>query len=159
MLAFRIMKHGSTNKVTTKSETILQCLLFCSLFFNRCLKNKRGIRLKYFLVFFCLPVLTHWLVYPSMYIQFFTLDFIFICNVLGCFHFKYLCKFYTISKFKRINSKSFYRTLLILSGEIDLQPGPVYDSQSSSSDEWNVFESKGIHLILLNTNNLLPKIG
>ena len=48
--------------------------------------------------------------------------------------------------------------MLILSGDISLNPGPVYNSQSSCSNECNVFKAKGIHLIHLNVNSLLPKI-
>ena len=42
--------------------------------------------------------------------------------------------------------------------QISLNPGPVYNSQSFCSNEWNVFKAKGIHLIHLNVNCLLPKI-
>ena len=48
--------------------------------------------------------------------------------------------------------------MLILLGDISLNPGSVYDSQSSCSNKWNVFKTKGIHLIRLNFNSLLPKI-
>ena len=47
--------------------------------------------------------------------------------------------------------------MLILSGDISLNPGPVYNSQLSCSNEWNVFKAKGVHLIHLNINSLLPK--
>ena len=57
-----------------------------------------------------------------------------------------------------MNNKSFLRILLILSGDFSLNPGPVYNNQSLHSNEWNVFRSKGIHLIHLNVNSLLPKI-
>ena len=57
-----------------------------------------------------------------------------------------------------MNNKSFLRILLLLSGDISLNPGPVYNNQSLHSNEWNVFRSKGIHLIHLNVNSLLPKI-
>ena len=57
-----------------------------------------------------------------------------------------------------MNNKSFLRILLILSGDISLNPGPVYNNQSLHSNEWHVFRSKGIHLIHLNVNSLLPKI-
>ena len=88
---------------------------------------------------------------------------------LVSFHSSLLCKFYTTSKFKRINNKSFHRILLILSSNISLNPGPVSNSQSFCSNEWNVFKAKGIHawlhqilesisLIHLNVNSLLPKI-
>ena len=48
--------------------------------------------------------------------------------------------------------------LLILSGDISLNPGPVYNNQSLHSNKWNVFRSKGIDLIHLNVNSLLPKL-
>ena len=57
-----------------------------------------------------------------------------------------------------MNNKSFIRILLILSGDISLNPGPGYNNQSLHSNEWNLFRSKGIHLIHLNVNSLLPKI-
>ena len=74
------------------------------------------------------------------------------------FRFNYLCKFHLIPKLKRINIKLFLRILLLLSSGISLNPGPVYNNQSLQSNERNVFRSKGIHLIHLNVNSLLPKI-
>ena len=47
--------------------------------------------------------------------------------------------------------------MLIFSGDINFNPGPVYDSQLSFSNEWDIFKTKGIHLIHLNINSLLPK--
>ena len=57
-----------------------------------------------------------------------------------------------------MNSKSFLRILPAFSGDISLNPGPVYNNQSLYSNEWNVYRSKGIHLIHLNIKSLLPKI-
>ena len=57
-----------------------------------------------------------------------------------------------------MNNKSFLCILLILSGDISLNPRPVHNNQSLHSNEWNIFRSKGIHLIQLNVNSLLPKI-
>ena len=91
-------------------------------------------------------------------IQFFTLEFIHTCDDLISFCFNFLYTFYTISKLKRMNSKSFLDILHILSGDVSLNPGPVYNNQSLDSNECNVFKSKGIHLIHLNVNSLLPKI-
>ena len=48
--------------------------------------------------------------------------------------------------------------LLLLSGDISLNPGPKNNLQPLDSDEWNVFKSKGLHLIHLNINSLLSKI-
>ena len=61
-------------------------------------------------------------------------------------------------KLKQMNNSSFIHILLILSGDITLNPGPVYNNQSLDVNEWNVFRSKGIHLIHLNVNSLLPNI-
>ena len=91
-------------------------------------------------------------------IQFFIVEFIHMCYDRISFRFNYLCKFHLIPKLKRINNKSFLRILLLLSGDISLNPGPVYNNQSLHSNERNVFRSKGIHLIHLNVNSLLPKI-
>ena len=91
-------------------------------------------------------------------IQIFTLDFIHTCNGLNDYRFNYLCKFYTILKLKRINNKSFLCILPTLSGDISLNPRPVYNNESLDSNKYNVFQSKGIHVILLNVNSLLPKI-
>ena len=57
-----------------------------------------------------------------------------------------------------MNNKYFLRILLILSGDISLNAGPVYNNESLESNKWNVFKSKGIHLIHLNINSLLLKI-
>ena len=57
-----------------------------------------------------------------------------------------------------MNNSSFIHIWLILSGDITLNPGPVYNNQSLDVNEWNVFRSKGIHLIHLNVNSLLPNI-
>ena len=82
-----------------------------------------------------------------------------MCDELVGSHSSLLCKFYTISKFKGINNKSFHRILLILSGMISLNPGHVYNGESSCSNQLIVFKAKGVHLIHLNVNNLLPNIN
>ena len=167
LLAFRMMKFESTSKFTAQFETIPQCLLFFSLFFYIYLRNERGMRLTCFLIasvcFYSLtgsssPRCTFIKLKACNQIQFFMLDFIYICDELVSSHSSLPCKVYTISKFKRINNKSFHRILIILSGDISLNPGPVFNSQSSCSNEWYVFKAKGIYLIQLNVNSLLPKI-
>ena len=57
-----------------------------------------------------------------------------------------------------MNNTSFIGTVLILSGEISLIPGTVYNNKSLDSNEWNIFKSRGIHYIHLNVNSCLPKI-
>ena len=64
----------------------------------------------------------------------------------------------TISKLKQINNKSFYSLLIILSGDISLNPGPICKHQILNTTEWDIFKTKGLHLMHLNINSLLPKI-
>ena len=92
-------------------------------------------------------------------IQFFTPEYIRACVAPDNFCLNYTFKFFTISNIKRINNKSFYRILLLLSVDISVNPGPKNNLQPLDSNEWNVFiKSKGLHLIHLNINSLLPKI-
>ena len=46
---------------------------------------------------------------------------------------------------------------LLLSGDINLNPGPVARHQLNDP-KFEVFNNKGLHLIHLNVNSLLPKI-
>ena len=48
--------------------------------------------------------------------------------------------------------------ILILSGDISLKPGPVYNHHPPNLKEWHIFKMKGLHLLHLNVNSLLPKI-
>ena len=57
-----------------------------------------------------------------------------------------------------MNSKSFLCILLIISGDISLNLGPVQNYELLDPNEQNVFKSKAIHLIHLRINSLPPKI-
>ena len=63
----------------------------------------------------------------------------------------------------RFNHKSitlrystFLKLLLILSGNVELNPGPNHNI--ADSNQWDVFSKRGLHLLHLNINSLLPKI-
>ena len=56
------------------------------------------------------------------------------------------------------NNKSFNSLILILSGDISLNPGPVYNHHPPNLKEWDKFKIKGLHLLHLNVSSLLPKI-
>ena len=47
--------------------------------------------------------------------------------------------------------------ILILSGDIELKPGPV-DWKKTKKEDFEVFNNKGLHFMHLNTNGLLNKI-
>ena len=55
------------------------------------------------------------------------------------------------------NCNSYYRLLLLLSGDINLNPGLFHNLQPLGQNEWNIFKHRGIHFLHLNINGLLPK--
>ena len=163
---FSSVKPESTSKAAL-FETNSQIVLFFIFFFYVFLKHKRDMRLSYLLIVFIFLQIhldlpsrqkTYLKIKVFNKIQFFNTRVHYTCDDLSSFRFNYLCKFHLIPKLKRINNKYFLRILLLLSGDISLNPGPAYNNQSLHSNEWNVFRSKGIHLIHLNVNSLLPKI-
>ena len=66
--------------------------------------------------------------------------------------------FFSISELQYGNSNSYFNLLLLLSGDISLNPGPPHNNQLQPQNEWSVFNSRGLHFIHLNVNSLLPKI-
>ena len=62
------------------------------------------------------------------------------------------------SAFKYKNFILFSQLLLLLSGYISLNPGPVHQGTLQYSNELDVFKKRGLHFIHLNINSLLPKI-
>ena len=53
---------------------------------------------------------------------------------------------------------AFFFVLLLLSGDIGLNLGPKITLWPLDSNEWNVFRSKGLHLIHLNISNIPLKM-
>ena len=67
--------------------------------------------------------------------------------------------FLSVSQLMYRDSNSHYRLLLLLSGDISLNPGPFHNLQSLDQNEWNIFKHSGLHFLHLNINSLLPKIN
>ena len=66
--------------------------------------------------------------------------------------------FFALSKYKYRNKDSFFKLLLLLSGDISLNPGSSHINQTSDNNEWEVFKARVLHFIHININSLLPKI-
>ena len=64
--------------------------------------------------------------------------------------------FFAISVLKYKSYSKFYQMLLLLSGDISLNPGPTPSSVSQSF--WKPSENKGLHFLHLNSNSILPKL-
>ena len=65
---------------------------------------------------------------------------------------------FSISKVKYKNLNSFSKLLLLLSGDINLNLGPIHQGKRQCSTEWNVSKKRGLHFIHLNVNSFLSKI-
>ena len=64
-----------------------------------------------------------------------------------------------LSKSKLQNYSLFFRFILLLSGDINLNPGPPAAAPNHIDTEtWSNFKQRGLHFIHLNINSLLPKI-
>ena len=65
---------------------------------------------------------------------------------------------FCFSKFRYTNNKAYLRLLLLLSGDISLNLGPINGSQQYNKDQWAVFKKTGPHFMHINITSLLPKI-
>ena len=67
--------------------------------------------------------------------------------------------FLSVSQLMHRNFNPHYRLLLLLSGDISLNPGSCHNPQSLDHDKWNLLKHRGLHFLHLNINILLPKIN
>ena len=91
--------------------------------------------------------------------DFFASEFMNICDYFQFLVTQMNSTFYSVSKLKYRNLNSFFFHLLILlSGDISLNPGPNHQHKLQCLNKWNIFESRSLQFIHLNINSLLPKI-
>ena len=83
-------------------------------------------------------------------LRFFTFDYIDTCENIQSLETQLTINHFSISKLKYKNLNSFSQLLLLLSGDISLNPGPVHQGTLQCSNEWNVFKNRGLHFIHLN---------
>ena len=88
----------------------------------------------------------------------FTFDYIDACGSIQSSETQLTINHFSITKLKYKNLNSFSQLLLLLSGDISLNPGLVHQGTLQCSNEWNVFKNRGFHFIHLNINSLLSKI-
>ena len=163
----KLLKSEKTNR-SELMKSIYMWLNFSILFSHVFLKSRRHCRLKSIcmcIVFTCsffYSPFKHKSVYKEIklchQVEVFTPEYL---NAKNKLHEAFLNPQYTvltISKLKQINNKSFYRLLIILSGDIRLNPGPICKYQILNTTEWDIFKTRGWHLMHLNINSLLPEI-
>ena len=89
--------------------------------------------------------------------EFFTTEVLRITYKINEFSADMYFKLFTISKMKNKYNRLYLRMVLILSGDIELNPGPV-DKNQIKKEDFEVFNNKGLHFMHLNINSLLNKI-
>ena len=90
--------------------------------------------------------------------EFFNLETITSCHYIQhiTLHRNLVCL--TITDLKYRNYNSFCQFLLLLSGDVSLNLGPVQISPPVNINIWEPFNKKGLHFLHININSLLPKI-
>ena len=89
---------------------------------------------------------------------FFTIEIINKFESLYTSHLHSQSVFLSVSQLMYRNSNSYYRLLLLLSGDISLNTGPFHNLQLINQNEWNIFKHRGLHFLHLTINTLLLKI-
>ena len=80
------------------------------------------------------------------------------CNLLHTSHIHNAFVFFALSKFKYRNKDSFFKLLLLLSGDINQTLWPSHINQTSGNNEWDVFKDRGFYFIPIYIISILPKI-
>ena len=90
--------------------------------------------------------------------DYFAFKFMNMCDDFQFLVIRMKSTFYFVFKWKYRNLNSYFHLLVLLSGDISLNPGPTHQHELQCLNEWNIFKSRGLHFIHLNINSLLPKI-
>ena len=90
--------------------------------------------------------------------EFFTYESIKASNFARMFCFNQELNLVCFSNLSYQNNKTYFPFLLVLSGDISLNPGPITGSQQHNYDQWAVFIKRGLHFVHININSLPPKI-
>ena len=88
--------------------------------------------------------------------EFFTIETVPITNKINELFSETNFKLFSVSKMKNKNY-FYFKMLLILSGDVNLNPGPV-KKHHIKEHKFEVFTRKRLHLIHLDINSALPKI-
>ena len=89
--------------------------------------------------------------------RFFLVEVVDLCNCQHDPYHHYQDCFIAISVLKDKNYSAFYHILLLLSGDISLNLGPIPNSLSQLF--WKPFENKGLHFLHLHINSILLKLN
>ena len=78
--------------------------------------------------------------------EFFASEFMNICDDFQLLVTQMNSTFYSVSKFKYRNLNSYFHLLILLSGDISLNPEPSHQHIQQCLNKWNIFNSRGYTL-------------
>ena len=138
---------------------LLMCFLIKLL--NRMIKNKTFLNIIFLVIIKLISssierdteLIQH--LKDSTKIHFFTIETIKVSNCVSEQFLETNLCFLCISKIRYRNYSLFFQLLLLLSGDINPNPGP---QDFESNKMWEPFVKRGLHFIHINVNSMLPKI-
>ena len=133
----------------SNKNAILVFLFLISSFFHLLIKHKPDVRVKIIplAIFFLLGSYVRHLQHATPYHEinvcsqshFFTIGLINKFESLYTSHLHLQSVFLSVSQLMYCNSNLYYRSLLLLSGDVSLDPGPFHNLQSLDHNKWNIF--------------------
>ena len=155
--------------ITLDNNAFFLVIVFNRIFrvFNR--KRRKHLKLCYLAIFLIVILLLKFQIkdgFPFNFTslqkfstnEFFNLETITLCYYIQhiTLHQNLVSLAVTNPKYKDYNN--FYQFLLLLSGDVSLNPRPVQISLAVNVNIWEPLNKKGLHSLHININSLLPKI-
>ena len=149
-------------------NAILIFLFLASSFFHLLIKQKPDVRVTIIplAIFFFIGRYVKNIQHPTPHHEinvcsrshFFTIELINKFESLYTSHLHSQSVFLSVSQLMYRNSNSYYQLLLLLSGDISLNPWPFHKLQPLNYDESNIFKHRGLHFLHLNINSFCRKL-
>ena len=153
--------------ITSENNSVFLIIIFI-IFRSFSRKQNKCLRLCYFSVFWFLIVALKFQINKGFHFNFSLLqkcpknDFFNLETLTSCCHIQHITLhknfvFLAVTNLKYKNYTNFYKFLLLLSGDVSLNPGPVQRSPDINSTIWQPLNKKGLHFLHINLNSLLSK--
>ena len=153
--------------ITSENNSVFLVIVFI-IFRSFSRKQNKCLRLCYFSVFWFSIVFLKFQINDGFHFNFSLLqkcpknDFFNLETLTSCRHIQHITLhknfvFLAVTNLKHKNYTNFYKFLLLLSGDVSLNPGPVQRSPDISSTIWEPLNKKGLHFLHININSLLSK--
>ena len=167
-ISYELMNKSKAESHGSSNNAILVFLFSTSSFFHLLIKQKPDVRIKIIplIIFFFLGSYVRHAQHATPYDEinvcnrshFFTIELINKFESLYTSHLHSQSVFLSVSQLMYCNSNTYHRLLLLLSGDISLNPGPFHNLPPLDENKWNISKHRGLHFLYLNINSLLPKI-